>query len=459
MRLYRNAVILAVVLGLLVGAYYIVKNKKPADTQSQINSRNNERVMDVDSDKISEITVKNKEGTFVLVKKDKEWELTEPKGMNYDKSALSAITANVAPITTDKVIEENPSDIAQYGLKSPSEVSIKLADGSVKAILIGDKASSGGYYVKDKDGSKVYLIGSYTIEKINATKNSLKSKKVFPETADNIIAFSMEKAGSPVFAVKKLDTANWQLTWPIDYNADASKLGPMLEALTGTGIVNFIEENVSDLGKYGLKNPAYSMEVSTSSGKTKVLIGNEKVKGSEIYAKLADGNEVFTMDEKALNFLDKPLKEVIEVFAYIVNIEDVNKIVVEMDGQTVTSDIETFKDDKDKDKFFINGKDATLKDEKDNSYFRKYYQGLIGVTMSEVDPEGKPSGKAEITFTYYLKKSPGVMKVEFIPKNDSTYYVVKNGKYSGILVAKKKFDEPDGVRDTYKKLKDALDKK
>lgn len=78
--------------------------------------------------------------------------------------------------------------------------------------------------------------------------------------------------------------------------------------------------------------------------------------------------------------------------------------------------------------------------------------------MSEVEPGAKPEGKPEVIITYYLKKAPGTMKVEYIPKDANNYYVVKNGKYSGIVVAKKKFDEPDGLRDTYKKLVQAMSK-
>ena len=65
---------------------------------------------------------------------------------------------------------------------------------------------------------------------------------------------------------------------------------------------------------------------------------------------------------------------------------------------------------------------------------------------------------SEITFTYYRKVDPKVMKVEFIPKDERYYYVMRNGKYSGILVEKKKFDEPEGVRESYRKLIEAINK-
>jgi len=42
--------------------------------------------------------------------------------------------------------------------------------------------------------------------------------------------------------------------------------------------------------------------------------------------------------------------------------------------------------------------------------------------------------------------------VEFIPRDERTYYAVKNGKYTGIVVRKDAFDAEDGPRKTYEEL-------
>jgi hypothetical protein len=51
------------------------------------------------------------------------------------------------------------------------------------------------------------------------------------------------------------------------------------------------------------------------------------------------------------------------------------------------------------------------------------------------------------------------MKVEFYSKDKDYYYVVKNGKYSNLLVLKSQFDKAEGVRPTYKTLMDLINKK
>ena len=138
-----------------------------------------------------------------------------------------------------------------------------------------------------------------------------------------------------------------------------------------------------------------------------------------------------------------------------------------MDGKTVSNIIQTDKGDpkakvdadKDKDKFFVDGIDASGKDSDDNQPFRTYYQALIGVLLDSVEIGAVPTGAPEIIIDYTLNVAPGRMKVEFIPKDKDYYYVVKNGVYSNILVQKSQFDKPEGVRDSYKKLMDFLKKK
>lgn len=468
----RNALILGIVVILLVAGYIILSNKKPADTEEDTTSTTI-KVIDVKTDDIKELILENKDGKFVFTQetvkeKDQEgkdvenkvWKAIEPTGLKADSTIVTSIAINFSSIIADKVIEENATDLAKYGLIKPITISAKMKDGTVKAIELGDLTpTKGAYYFKEKDKTKVYTLGTYTAEKFAVSKLELKDKTLYTIKPEDLLSISMERKGQIVFSSKKQTDTEWLLTAPIQGNADTAALGPMQQAIAQTAVINFIDENPSDLSKYGLTNPAYAFDFTTSTMQKRLLLGSEKEKGSEVYAKFADSPEVFTISEQAYTFLDKPLEEIIEVFAYIVNISDVNKIVTQMDGQTVTSEITTDKDDKDKDKFVVNGQDVTgLKDDKDSQYFRKYYQGLIGITLSKIDADAKPTGKPEVTFTYYLKKAPGVMKVDFISKDETYYYVNRNDQYTGILVEKKKLDQPEGVRDTYKLLKDAMDK-
>ena len=459
MKLYRNAIILVIIFALLFGVYAVVKNIKKDDDPTDKNAY--EKIIDLDTTEMQELTIEKTGEKLIFVKNenDNEWKLQYPEGIQYDPSKLSSAAINFSSVFIEKVIEENASDLSQYGLDKPIIVTAKMKDGKVETLEIGSPTpTKGAYYVKKKDDNKVYTTDTYTIDKVIVSKNDIRDLALFKITSDEITHISMERQGKVVFkADYNSESKNWTLTNPIKGNANISALAPMLDAITQSQITTFVEENAADLEKYGLTKPSYVLEFETVDGKNRMLMGKEDTENSQIYVMLEGNNEVFTISTQPYTFLDKPIEEIVEVFAYITNIWDVNKIDVEMDGNKLNLELQTDPDkDNEKDKFFVNGKDATMKDENDRQPFRAYYQALIGVTLSEVEPTAQPTGEAEITFTYYLKTDPKVMKVEFIPKDDRYYYVKRNGEYSGILVDKKKFDEPEGVRDSYNKLMAAL---
>lgn len=460
MRRYRYTIIVVVVLVIMLGAYFFITKYNKNKNSNSGGGITTERIIDLNSLEMEEVTVETDGDRIVFKKQDNEWVLVYPEGIKYDASRLSSVAINFSSVLVEKVIEEDASDLSKYGLDKPvSVVTAKMKDGTTATLEIGNLTpTKGAYYVKRKGENTVYTTDTYTIGRIMVKINDIRDKTLFAVGQDDILKISMERKGQLVFTAQRPDTnADWTLTYPIDGNANYSALYPMLSAITESTVTEFVEQNPSDLDKYGLASPAYVLEFETSEEKYRLLLGKEDIQNSAIYAMTQDSNEVYKISSTSFTFLDKPLKEIVEVFAYITNIWDVERIVVEMDGYTLDCKLETDPDkDTDKDKFYVNGKDASMKNENGDQPFRKYYQALIGVTLSDVEPNANPQGEAEITFTYYRKTDPKVMKVEFIPKDEHYYYVVRNGKYSGILVAKKKFDEEDGVRYWYNKLMEAL---
>lgn len=465
MKLYRNAIILVVVVGLLVGAYFAINAlKKPAEETEP--TYETIRLLDYTSDKIEKLTLINDDGTFVIQKKDTEWVVVSPADFKADSSKLSSLAINAASVIADKVVEEDAQDLTIYGLDKPVTIILNLTDGTEKTLLLGDiTPTRGGYYAKLADSSKVYVIGTYTSEALLVGRLKMKDKTLYTLTADDIITISMNRKGSSVFSAQKNAEVDWQLLSPIKGNANLTALSPMLEALTTTTATEYVEENARDLSKYGLTNPAYEFDFATSSASYKLQLGAEKDKGSTRYAKLGSSNDVFVISESSYTFLDKPFKEIIEIFAYIVNIDQVNRIELTMDGKKDEFTIETYKDaegktDTDKDKFTMNGKDASMKDEKDKQPFRNFYQALIGIGLDEIEVAEVPMGTPEITIKYYLKSAPGTMKVDFVTKDENYYYVYRNDQYTGILVKKNKQDfGVEGMKASYKTLVEAVNAK
>jgi len=462
MRLYKNALILVIILGLLTATYFLIKNmQKPEANNDDLNETPQTiELIKIDSKDIQQINLENFNGSVEFKLIDNKWVVVYPEGIvDFEQNMVDNIIDSISNLKAEKVIEEKTEQLWLYSLEEPSQVIIKLKDGTEKVLEIGSKTPTGdAYYAKLKDSLKVYSIDEYYAIPMLSGKNELLKKIIYTIEQTDVNSISMEKDGNIYFNAIKKEEEVWDLTEPIVNEADSGTIGFMIDSLLKVTIIDIVEDDAKDLSKYGLDVPSYAVEIGTAEGKIKILLGDEKEKNSEFYAKLAGENKVFTIGTANLGFLDIPLTEITERFVFLADIQKVTRLQVEFDGKTIVSDINTYPEDRDKDKFTVNGKDATMMDEDQNQPFRKFYGSVIGVTLSEIDTTGKPTGKAEITFTYTIKGQAKNTVIEYIPKNEYSYYAVKDGKYTGFVVEKKKFDEPEGLRDSYKKLEEAMNK-
>jgi hypothetical protein len=203
MKLYRNAIILIIILALLFGVYLFVTNKKGKDSPQD--TRNFEKIIDLDTLEMEELTIENKGEKLIFIKKDKEWELKYPEGIRYDSSKLNSVAINFSSVFVEKVIEEDASDLAQYGLDKPILVSSKMKDGTVETLEIGNLTPTGGaYYVKKKDSNKVCTTDPYTINKVIVKRNDIRDRTLFTVESDDITKISMERGGSLVFRAYRI---------------------------------------------------------------------------------------------------------------------------------------------------------------------------------------------------------------------------------------------------------------
>lgn len=460
MKLYRNAIILVVVLGLLIGAYFLISNKKATtpdttDTSTDIGIT----LVEADEEKIISLEFNNENGTFTLNKKDKAWTMDPASELPIDNSTADTSASDLSVITAEKVIEEKAADLSKYGLDKPSTLKLGLADGSSMEIEVGSaNPTNDGVYIMKKGDPKVYLIGSYFSRKFNVSRGHFVKKDILSLDANTLKSLSYEKNGQVQFVIDIVSESEMNVTAPYKEEGDTSTISPMLAAVSKLKIQDVIEENPSDLAKYGLDKPAFSIEYGDKSTTKKILFGNYLKKGESIvYAKFPDGKSVFTIDASELTFLDIKFSDIISSFVYLPSINDVNKIDLTMDGKTIVSDITTVQDNSKEDKFKVDGKDANMENADGKSLFRQFYQAMIGITMNKYEPGDKPTGTPEVTIKYYMKPDSKPVTVEFISKDSNYYYAMKDGVYTNRLVLKSKLNEAEGIRDTYNALKKAID--
>src|SRR6266545_3113918 len=117
MRGLKSTLALVLLLAGLGAYIYFVTWKQPAaDT-----SKTQEKVFaSLASDKIEEIKVMTAGGDATTVKKESGgWQVAQPVATKADESEVSALASALSSLEITRVIDENPTNLNDYGLSNP----------------------------------------------------------------------------------------------------------------------------------------------------------------------------------------------------------------------------------------------------------------------------------------------------------------------------------------------------
>lgn len=444
---------LVLTLVILIGSYAYVKNKPKKETPEE-QTVEKEQILKLDKEKIAKMVLTSAKGELVLEKKGTEWVVP---GVNskLNQDLINEIADSFSNMQAEKLIEENPKDLEKYGLKKPA-ITAKaiLQGGEEKVVYLGDKTLVGStYYLMLKDVQKVYTVWINHGEHFNYTLESLRDKtltnevdfssltylKISPQ-GESEIEIKTSEASSDSGQEYGLNVFTMYKPYKIPRSVDTEKVDAVIKAIPEIGVVDVVEENAKDLSKYGLDKPTLEVIAKDKENHTfHIQIGKEK-DSSLVYFKLVDSNNVYTTEKEKIKALKPDPFTLITKFAYIVNIDDVDKIDIQTKDKnyaiTLTRQL-TKKAEKEgeKDEYAVTYKinDKEIKEED----FKKYYQSLIGLT-ADAENDKNTEQKSELITTYYLNKgNTKTVKVEYSPYNADFYSIFRDGN-SEFLISKSK---------------------
>ena len=145
MRGLASTLILVVVLAGLGGYIYFVDSKRPADAPVAEGESPKEKVFKVETDKINEIRL-TAQGESTLLRKDKDgWKLVEPVKADADPPEAIGLATNITSLERVRAIDDNPTDLAQFGLDKPAITVAFKGEGNVAgSFSLGNKNPTQG---------------------------------------------------------------------------------------------------------------------------------------------------------------------------------------------------------------------------------------------------------------------------------------------------------------------------
>lgn len=101
----------------------------------------------------------------------------------------------------------------------------------------------------------------------------------------------------------------WVMTAPEAYPVNSYAVDEWLDTVTNVDLASVVEENPTDLEKYGLSLDDQGIAITTEDGGTiEIALGNNLPTGSKVYAQLGVGQVVSIAETTASNLLLSPLQ-------------------------------------------------------------------------------------------------------------------------------------------------------
>jgi Domain of unknown function (DUF4340) len=309
MRGLRSTIALLVVL-IGLGAYiYFVTWKTTSETST---SKQEKVFAGVAADKIEEMKVKSDKGDLTALKKENgNWQLVSPIGTRADESEASGIANALGQLEIVRVIDENPTDLKDYGLTTPRiEIEFKAAgDKDYRRLFIGEKSPTGSdLFAKRNDDKRVFLVAAYQETTLNRSTFELREKTLLKFEREKVDGIDLN-AGSQAVQLTK-DNTDWKITRPLQVRADYGAVEGLIGRLQTAAMKSIVADKATpaELKKYGLDKPAASVDVKIGSAKATLLLGS-KAEDNTVYARDAAKEMVVTIDSMLADELKKGADE------------------------------------------------------------------------------------------------------------------------------------------------------
>jgi hypothetical protein len=419
--------ILLLVVAVPLGWYaYRDARKGPVD-----DSPKRDKVFSVDAGKIDELEIKAESGErTTLQKKGAGWTIVQPPvAAPPDEGTVSSITSNLASMEVQRVIEENPGDLSEFGLASPRvEVAFK-AGGQQHRLQIGQKTPTGtDVYARLADQKRVFLISSFLESTFNRSSFDLQDKSVLKLDREKVDSLAVAASGRETRFEKV--NGEWVLKAPMTERAEFSAVDGLVSRIAGLQMKSIVTAP-EPLKRAGLEKPAATVRIGSGSSQATLVLGAPAEEGS-IYARDLARPAVFTVDASLLDDLKKDASEFRQKDLFDARSFNTSRVEIVHNGQT-----STFEKSRAKDK---DGKDiekwrqtAPAARDVDAAKMEALISAATGARATGFAPPAAKTGLDKPELTVAFKYDDKDERVSFA-RNGATVYAARGGSAGAAIV-------------------------
>ncbi len=319
---FKNTLVMALVLGAIASYYFFIDI--PQEKKKKEEKKRAEKIFQFDKDHVQSITLAKKDQTIKILKKDGKWKVDKPLQVDTDTDAAEFLVTALKNARFTRVVDDNPTDLATFGLKDPQlKITLLVKDKKKQTLRIGDDAPIGSFlYVQREDETKVLLCPTDRKD-LNKTLFDLRDKTILSVSTEEVIHADLSSPKGVIHLIQN------DQKWTVEGKdllgqADASGITSMLSTLNQAQVKAFVEEQPNNLKPYGLDSPNLKLTLTSKEGQKILLDGQPATEGTH-YAKTGHGQNIFTIADSLIELFSlKPL-------------DYLSKTLIELEGKQVKS--------------------------------------------------------------------------------------------------------------------------
>ena len=306
----RSLIVATLVFLALGGTLYWSEHRKATDESAKVPADTPPAILKLDEPTINRVALKKNGAEPIVLAKNTSgtWQIAQPKSFNADQNAVSGAISVLSSLNSERLVEDKPSDLKQYGLDHPAvEVDVTEKDNKTQRLLIGDDTPAGGaVYAMLAGDSRIFTMANYNKTSIDKSLNDLRDKRLLTESADKISRLELIRTNQEIEFGRNKD--EWQILKPKPLRADSVQVGELVGKLTDARMdLSGSDKDLKDMASAFVRaTPVAIAKVTDQSGTQELQIRKSK---DTYYAKSSMVDGVYKVDSSLGQALDKGLDD------------------------------------------------------------------------------------------------------------------------------------------------------
>jgi len=304
----RSLIVATFVFLALAGTLYWSEHRKPAE--AKVSADTPPAILKLDESAITKLEIKKKDAEpIVLAKNDSgAWQITQPKPLNADQSAVTGTLSSLSSLNSERVVENNASDLKEFGLTQPSiEVDITSKDNKTHQLLIGDDTPAGGaVYAMLAGDPRVFTMASYNKSSVDKSLNDLRDKRLLTVSADKVSRLELIQHNQEIEFGRNQD--EWQILRPKPMRADSVAVGDLVGKLADARMdLSGTDEHPKEAAAaFAQSIPVATAKITGPSATEELQVRKNK---DTYYAKSSVADGIYKVDSSLGQALSKGLED------------------------------------------------------------------------------------------------------------------------------------------------------